>query len=191
MCIDFGGREESSGKSGIRVADTCNFWGAGISMSMRPLVPMRGSLEFDPSGLSDRPPNVRFGSTAEVQRGPRNVWCWGISGSRFWTTGGLLVAISRLSAFCNSNRILAHRDAGGGSRPQHQEQTLVHPTASPHPAFHYRAASLQAMATRAHLVPVRFAIRTPQPKSLTDTPPPKSPGIGMSCRGLTALRQPV
>jgi hypothetical protein len=33
----------------------------------------------------------------------------------------LFIAISRLSLLLKSNRTLAHRDAGGGSRPQHQE----------------------------------------------------------------------
>ncbi len=32
------------------------------------------------------------GQKPEVQRGPRNVWCWGRSGSRFRAPGGLLVA---------------------------------------------------------------------------------------------------
>jgi len=38
--------------------------------------------------------DFRCGSQAEVQRGPRNVRCWGESGSRFRATGGLLLAIS-------------------------------------------------------------------------------------------------
>jgi hypothetical protein len=39
-------------------------------------------------------------------------------------TGGLRLAISRLSSLRNGARNLAHRDAGGGSRPQHQERSL-------------------------------------------------------------------
>ncbi len=38
--------------------------------------------------------NVAFGSKPEVQRGPRNVRCWGSSGSRFRATGCLLIATS-------------------------------------------------------------------------------------------------
>ncbi len=38
------------------------------------------------------PHDFRFGSKAEVQRGLRNVRCWGQSGSRFRAAGGLLVA---------------------------------------------------------------------------------------------------
>ncbi len=37
--------------------------------------------------------DFRFGSKPEVQRGPRNVRCWGESGSRFWEAGGLLLAV--------------------------------------------------------------------------------------------------
>ncbi len=62
-------------------------------------------------------------TTTEVSDGPENVRSWGQSGSRFRTAGGLLLAISRLSRPRNSDRNLAHRDAGGGSRPPHQERT--------------------------------------------------------------------
>ncbi len=53
----------------------------------------------------------------EVQRGPRNVRSWVQSRSRFRATEGLLLAISGLKPLRNFNRILTHRDAGGGSRP--------------------------------------------------------------------------
>ncbi len=40
--------------------------------------------------------DFRCGSKAEVQRRLRNVRCWGVSGSRFRATGGLLIAKSGL-----------------------------------------------------------------------------------------------
>ncbi len=39
-----------------------------------------------------------------------------------WSEGPLL-AKSRLSTFLDSNRNLAHCDAGGGSRPSHHDRT--------------------------------------------------------------------
>ncbi len=67
--------------------------------------------------------DFRCGSKAEVQRGPRNVRCWGQSGHRFRATEGPLLAISRLTPLFNNNRNPAHCDAGGGSRPQHDNGT--------------------------------------------------------------------
>ncbi len=69
------------------------------------------------------PHYVRKGSTTEVSDGHENVRSWVTSGSRIWAAGGLLVAISRLTPISNGNRILADRDAGGGSRLQHQKLT--------------------------------------------------------------------
>ncbi len=53
------------------------------------------------SGADDRPPTLhelvsldfRCGSKPEVQCGPRNVRFWGYSGSRFWASGGPLIAM--------------------------------------------------------------------------------------------------
>ncbi len=58
-------------------------------------------------------------SGSEVSRGPGNVCFRGQSRSRFRATGGLLLAISGLKPLRKINRILTHRDAGGGSRPSH------------------------------------------------------------------------
>lgn len=41
------------------------------------------------------------------------------------------IAISRLSALCKSCRILERCDAGGGSRPQHQERSFGHVALTP------------------------------------------------------------
>ncbi len=84
------------------------------------------------SDILDRVGNDRCGSKAEVQRGPRNVRCWGKSGSRFRGTGRLLLAISRLSLLLKSSRTLAHWEAGGGSRPLHQMKTSA--MGAPHSA---------------------------------------------------------
>ncbi len=86
---------------------------------------MRESLNF--GMLNARKPHrpyVGLGSQAEVQRGPRNVRFWGWSGSRFRASGGPLIANSRLTPLLEGGRHRAHRDAGGGSRPQHQEETF-------------------------------------------------------------------
>ncbi len=56
---------------------------------------MLKSLVFDtPEGGEPHLPNVACGSNPEVSDGHENVGCWGKSGSRFWATGGLLVATS-------------------------------------------------------------------------------------------------
>ncbi len=49
---------------------------------------------------------------------------WGRAEVRGDTAEQPLLAKSRLTALGNSNRNVAHRDAGGGSRPQHQERSF-------------------------------------------------------------------
>ena len=53
----------------------------------------------------------------------RDVSCWGLSRPQFRAAGCLLVAKNRLKPLRNINRILAHRDASGGSRPPHHKRT--------------------------------------------------------------------
>ena len=62
--------------------------------------------------------------SAESRHCRPNVSCWGYNGSQSRTLESPFVAISRLSLLLKSNRTLAHCDAGGGSRPLHQERTL-------------------------------------------------------------------
>ncbi len=47
---------------------------------------------------------TQSGSKAEVQRGSRNVRCWGQSRLQIRAAEGLLLAISRLPPLCNSDR---------------------------------------------------------------------------------------
>ncbi len=66
--------------------------------------------------------NVGLGSQPEVSDGHENVRFRGQSGPHFRAAACLLVAISGLKPLRNFNRILAHRDAGVGSRRQYQLQ---------------------------------------------------------------------
>ena len=56
--------------------------------------------------------DFRVGSNPEVSDGRENVGFLGQSGSRFRATGGLFIAISRLSQIHNSNRMLSQPNDG-------------------------------------------------------------------------------
>jgi hypothetical protein len=87
--------------------------------------PVRVDKEFPIGhGLVEGSLHFRVGSRTEVSDGHENVGCWGQSGSRFRAAEGPLIAISGLKPLRNSNRILKHRDVGGGSRPLHQKRTF-------------------------------------------------------------------
>jgi len=64
---------------------------------------MPGNMGY---GLFFEPINVRLGSKPDIQREPRNVRCWGVSGSRFRAPVGLLVATSGSPAWASECLVL-------------------------------------------------------------------------------------
>jgi hypothetical protein len=85
--------------------------------------PVRVDKEFPIGhGLVEGSLHFRVGSKAVILNSVQNVRSWVKSGPQFRVAGGLLLAISGLKPLRNFNRILAHRDAGVGSRRQYQLQ---------------------------------------------------------------------